>query len=152
MLCKLVIGATSAAALTFSTVAVAQQRQVGTAAEARALLERAIPLVKADKATAFAKFLSGADGFKFLDLYVFCFNSADGQINVARPDVIGKDVRTFVDEAGSRWGERMFNRARDGEIIEVGYLFPRPGSATPVWKVSFVAKVADQICGVGYYP
>src|SRR6516225_12096937 len=112
MLRRLMIVAVVGSALTLSCGAFAQQGQFGTAAEAKALLERAIPLVKADKAAAFAKFLSGADGFKFLDLYVFCFNSADGQLNVARPEVIGKDVRTFVDEAGSRWGERMFNRAR----------------------------------------
>ena len=43
MLRKLVISATSAAALTFSTVAFAQQPQFGTATEARTLLERAIP-------------------------------------------------------------------------------------------------------------
>ena len=152
MLRKLVLGVTSAAALTFSTVAFAQQSQFGSAAQARALLERAIPLVKADKAAAFAKFLSGVDGFKILDLYVFCFNSTDGYINVGSPDVIGKDARTLVDRAGYRWGERMFNGAREGRIIEVGYMFPRPGSDTPVPKVSFVTRVADQICGVGYYP
>jgi signal transduction histidine kinase len=152
MLRKLGIGATCAAALTFSTVAFAQQRQFGTAIEARTLLERAIPLVKADKAAAFAKFLSGADGFKFLDLYVFCFNSTDGRINVGTPEEIGKDARTFVDKAGVRFGERMLNRAREGRIIEEGYMFPRPGSDVLVPKVSFVTKVADQICGVGYYP
>jgi signal transduction histidine kinase len=152
MLHKLVIGATSAAALTFSTVAFAQQPQFGTATEARTLLERAIPLVKADKAAAFAKFLSGADGFKFLDLYVFCFNSTDGRINVGTPEEIGKDARTFVDKGGVRFGERMLSQAREGRIIEVGYMFPRPGSDVLVPKVSFVTKVADQICGVGYYP
>jgi signal transduction histidine kinase len=152
MLRKLVIGATSAAALTFSTVAFAQQPQFGTATEARTLLERAISLVKADKAAAFAKFLSGADGFKFLDLYVFCFNSTDGRINVGTPEEIGKDARTFVDKEGVRFGERMLNQAREGRIIEVGYMFPRPGSDVLVPKVSFVTKVADQICGVGYYP
>ena len=152
MLGKFVIGATSVVVLTFSTVAFAQQRQFGTATEARMLLERAIRLVKADKAAAFAKFLSGADGFKVRDLYVFCFNGADGNINVGPPDVIGKDARNFVDKAGYDYGERMFNQAREGTIIEAGYMFPRPGSDVLVPKVSFLTKVADQICGVGYYP
>jgi hypothetical protein len=40
----------------------------------------------------------------------------------------------------------------EGEITEVSYLFPRPGAdATPVRKVSFVTKVGDLGCGVGYY-
>jgi hypothetical protein len=31
-------------------------------------------------------------------------------------------------------------------------MFPKPGAdTTPVPKVSFVAKVGDLICGVGYY-
>ena len=79
MLRRLMIVAVVGSALALSCGAFAQQGQFGTAAEAKALLERAIPLVKADKAAAFAKFLSGADGFKDRDLYVFCFNSADGQ-------------------------------------------------------------------------
>ena len=34
---------------------------------------------------------------------------------------------------------------------EVSYAFPRPGSTTPAPKVSYVTRVGDQICGVGYY-
>jgi hypothetical protein len=35
----------------------------------------------------------------------------------------------------------------EGEIIEVSYMFPKPGAeTTPVPKVSFVTR-----CGVGYY-
>ena len=31
-------------------------------------------------------------------------------------------------------------------------MFPRPGTdKTPVPKVSFVTKVGDLVCGVGYY-
>ena len=42
--------------------------------------------------------------------------------------------------------------AVEGKITEVSYMFPRPGAeATPVEKVSFVTKVGDQLCGVGYY-
>jgi hypothetical protein len=36
-------------------------------------------------------------------------------------------------------------------ITEVSYMFPRPGSDTPVPKVSFVTRVGDEGCGVGYY-
>jgi hypothetical protein len=38
------------------------------------------------------------------------------------------------------------------KISEVGYLFPKLGpDKTPVPKVSFVTKVGDIYCGVGYY-
>ena len=39
----------------------------------------------------------------------------------------------------------------EGQITEVSYLIARPGDPTPVAKVSFVTRVADIYCGVGYY-
>ena len=40
----------------------------------------------------------------------------------------------------------------EGQITEVGYMFPRPGAdKTPVPKVSLVTRVSDLGCGVGYY-
>jgi hypothetical protein len=30
-------------------------------------------------------------------------------------------------------------------------MWPRPGGTDPVQKVSFVTKVGDQVCAVGYY-
>jgi hypothetical protein len=45
----------------------------------------------------------------------------------------------------------MLTVAQDGKIAEVDYLFPRPGTTNPVPKSSYVTKVADLVCGVGYY-
>ena len=45
----------------------------------------------------------------------------------------------------------MLDVAREGSVSEIRYLFPRPGSTVPVPKVSFVTRVGDQVCGVGYY-
>jgi hypothetical protein len=41
--------------------------------------------------------------------------------------------------------------AAEGKIQSVTYWWPRPGSETPLEKHTFYTKVADQICGVGYY-
>ena len=41
--------------------------------------------------------------------------------------------------------------AQAGKISEVTYMWPRPGSDTPIQKTTYVTKVADQICAVGYY-
>jgi hypothetical protein len=30
-------------------------------------------------------------------------------------------------------------------------MWPRPGSTDPVKKVSYVTRVGDQVCAVGYY-
>jgi signal transduction histidine kinase len=141
----------SAAAITLSTIVIAQQGQMGTAQEAKALLERAIPVVQADKAAAFAKFNKGEDGFKDRDLYVFCFNSGDGTINSGPARLIGHDVRALKDKNGDAYGQRLYDSGKEGTFIVVTYKFPRPGSTDPVSKNSYVTKVGDQICGVGYY-
>jgi hypothetical protein len=40
----------------------------------------------------------------------------------------------------------------DDQITEVSYMFPKPGTTAPaVPKVSFVTRVGDLGCGVGYY-
>jgi signal transduction histidine kinase len=136
----------------FLTATSLSAAEYGTAQEAKAMLERAIPLVKADKASAFAKFNKGEDGFKDRDLYVFCFNSGDGIINAAVPAVMGKDIRTIKDKNGDAFGQRVYDSPKEGTITEVSYKFPRPGSTEPVEKHSYVTKIGDQGCGVGYYP
>jgi hypothetical protein len=49
------------------------------------------------------------------------------------------------------WKGRLSAGATDGEIKEVTYWWPRPGSDKPLEKTTFYTKVGDQICSVGYY-
>jgi hypothetical protein len=78
MLHKLVIGALGVmgAVITLSTTAFAQ----GTATEAKAMLDKAVVAVKADKAKTLDTINKGEGGFLDRDLYVFCFNSGDDTI------------------------------------------------------------------------
>ena len=153
MLRNLMIGAVSVVALTLSTAAIAQQGQFGTPAEAKAMLEKAVAAVKADKAKALAMFNKGEGGFKDRDLYPFCFNTDDGKVTATlTASVMGQDVRTIKDKTGKAFGEEMYKVVKEGTTAEVSYLWPRPGTdTTPVQKVSFITKVGDQGCGVGYY-
>jgi Single Cache domain 2 len=125
------------------------QSQLGTAAEAKAMLEKAVAAVSADKSKALEMFNNGEGGFKDRDLYPFCFNISDG-IGTAGP-TRGKDVRTLKDPSGKAFGEELYKVAQEGKLAEVSYMFPRPGETTPTPKVSFVMKAGDQGCGVGYY-
>ena len=151
---KLVIGALNAMAVTFSTAALAE----GTAAEAKVMLEKAVSAVKADKAKALDMFNKGAGEFQDRDLYVFCSNINDGRLvadgNPNAKQLIGTDDRTLKDSTGKAFGQELFAAGQkpEGQISEVGYLFPKPGpDKTPVPKVSFVTRVGDIYCGVGYY-
>ncbi len=151
MLRKLVIGALGAMVVLFSNTAFAQ----GTAAEAKAMLEKAVAAVKANEAVALAMFIKGEGSFKDRDLYPFCFRSSDGKAIASPPSVpAGTDVRTLKDATGKAFGQELYAAAQkpEGEITEVSYMFPRPGTdKTPVPKVSFVTRAGDLGCGVGYY-
>jgi len=147
---KFLAATIAATALSLSALAVAQA-PFGTEAEAKAMLEKAVAAVKADKAKALATFQKGESGFKDRDLYPFCANVGDGAMT-AHPALMGKKIQDIVDKNGKKLGEEMQKVATEGKFAEVSYMWPRPGAdTTPVQKVSFVTKVGDQICGVGYY-
>ena len=150
---NLMVGMFAAAALAVSSLAIAQT-QFGTSAEAKAMLEKAVAALKADKATALSRFTKGESGFKDRDLYVFC-SGADGRVSAhgSMPDVIGKPLADYVDKTGKKFGEEIRRTAAEAEgtIAEVTYMWPRPGQTDEVQKVSYVTKVGDQVCGVGYY-
>lgn len=58
-------------ALIMTHVATAFAADYGTAAEAKAMLEKAVAAIKANKAEALAKIAKGEGGFKDRDLYPF---------------------------------------------------------------------------------
>jgi hypothetical protein len=153
------IAAASAAVLIISPTAFAQRSgQFGTADEAKAMLMKAVAAVREDKTKALDIFNKGESGFLDRDLYPFCFNINDGKL-VAVPNpnakqLLGQDVRTIKDSTGKVFGLEQYlaTEKPEGQITEVSYMFPRPGNdKTPVSKVSFVTKVGDLVCGVGYY-
>jgi len=150
MLSNRMIGVSALAALTFSSSAFAQA-QFGTKAEAKAMLEKAVAAVKADKTKALGMMQKGEGGFRDRDLYVFCANASDSAFTV-HPTLMGKKLRDVKDKNGKALGEEIMNVATEGKFSEVSYFWPRPGAdTTPVQKVTFVTKVADQVCAVGYY-
>ena len=128
---------------------VAMAGEFGTAAEAKAMLEKAVAALKADKAGALAKFAKGEGGFKDRDLYPFC-GGPDGMFT-AHPTLVGKSLKDLKDKTGKPLGEEIYKAAKEGQVSEVAYMWPRPGTTEPVQKVSYVTKVGDQVCAVGYY-
>ncbi|MEE4377438.1 MAG: cache domain-containing protein [Candidatus Competibacteraceae bacterium] len=121
----------------------------GSADEAKAMLEKAVAAMQADQAAALAMFISGEGGFKDRDLYVFC-GGPDGNFT-AHPKLVGKSLKDLKDKNDKALGEEMYANAKEGEIVEVAYMWPRPGEETPADKVAYVTMVGDQLCAVGYY-
>ncbi len=138
-----------------SGVAFAIAQQSGTAAEARAMFDRAVAALKANEAAALAAFNDKSNkGFHDRDLYVFCFDMTTGKFTAhVNPALMGTDARTL--KVGDEpLGQRIFDtikNAPEGTVSTVDYKFPKPGTTEPVPKESYVTRVGNEGCGVGYY-
>ena len=143
---KCILGTLSVMTIAASAYAAGE---FGTSAEAKAMLDKAVTAVKANKTDALGKFTKGDGGFKDRDLYPFC-GGPDGNFT-AHPTLNGKSMKELKDKAGTPLGENIYKAASEGKVSEVSYMWPRPGTTEPVKKVSYVTKVGDQVCAVGYY-
>ena len=123
--------------------------EYGTPEEAKAMLENAVAALKADKDQALEMFTKGEGGFKQGDLYPYC-GGPDGNFT-AHPKLVGESLKDLKDKTGNPFGQEIYEKAQEGEVAEVPYMWPRPGEEEPVQKVAYVTKVDDQVCAVGYY-
>lgn len=140
MLRRLVLNAAFTLALIPS--ALAETSEYGSAEEARALLDRAVTLLKAEGRAAIPQLDS--DSFRDRDLYVFCSNVSDS-VSVVHPTAKGVKILDY------NFGKEVMANATEGEVKEVDYEWTRPGSEVPVKKSSYYTRVGDLVCGVGYY-
>jgi hypothetical protein len=146
----LAVGRAALLALVVPASLAQAQAQHGTEQQARDMLDRAVVAVKADKAKALAMFNKGESGFKDRDLYVFCANASDGVLT-AHPYLRGKPLQNIVGKKGYPLGKEIMKNATEGEIKQISYWWPRPGSDKPLQKHTFYTKVNGQNCGVGFY-
>ena len=86
----------AALAMLFSAGSASAQ-QSGTPAEAKAMFDRAVVAVKANKAAALSEFNDKNNKqFHDRDLYVACYNISDGKFTAhPNPALMGRDVRTL---------------------------------------------------------
>jgi signal transduction histidine kinase len=122
--------------------------QFGSADEAKAMLQNVVAGMKKDKAGTIARINKGE--FHDRDLYPFCMRSSDG-ITTAHPTNVGTNILELKDKKGKAFGKEMFAVAEEGKLKTVTYMWPKPGQSEPSPKESYVTRVGDQVCGVGYY-
>ena len=125
-------------------------QDLGTPAEAKAMLEKVAAAMKANEAKTLQDITAGA--YKEKDLYPFCAGP-DGKFTAhgANASLVGQSLKDLKDKAGKAFGEEIYKTAQPGKLEEVSYMWPKPGSTDPVQKMTYVTKVGDQVCGVGYY-
>ena len=128
------------------------QTPFGTEDEAKAMLERAINIVNFDKKYALNLFTNMSGGFQLHDLYVFCA-TLDGTI-VAHPLTVGNNMFDFYDSNGKNLGTLIIRSANENQIDKVEYMLTRmtaKDNVTELAKTTFVTKIDDLVCAVGYY-
>jgi signal transduction histidine kinase len=128
----------------------ASAQEMGTAAEAKAMLEKVVSDMKANKTKTLQDITAGTYNHK--DLYPFC-GGPDGNFTAhgANKSLVGQSLKDRKDTSGKAFGEEFYKEAKPGKLDEVSYMFPKPGETTPVPKESYITKVDNEICGVGYY-
>jgi len=144
-----------AALALLGNVASVRAEQVGTAQEAREMLDRAVAALKADEAAALRAFNDKNNKqFHDKDLYVFCFNVGDGNFTAYQsPMMLGFDVRELKMQEDSI-GQRAYDLVHDapeGEVRTLEYNFPKPGTKKMVPKESIETRIGNQGCGVTYF-
>ena len=131
------------------------QQQLGSAAEASAMLGRATSALKSNEDMALAEF-NDPDNKQFHDhdLYVVCFNIADGKITAyLGAALLGIDIRTLnlnADPIGQRTYDAI-HQAPEGTIATVDYSFPKPGQTERVPKQFIETRIGNAACGVAYF-
>ncbi len=85
-----------------------------TADDARWMLKRVVAEVQKDEPKALDEFIHGRNGFRTMDLYVFCMGN-DGHLD-AHPDpkLMGQDARSLEDQSGKHFGAEMLDVAKEG--------------------------------------
>ncbi len=128
---------------------------LGTAAEARAMLDRAVVALKADQGKALAAFNDAHNkDFRDRDLFVYCFDTADGKFTAYEMSVlIGADIRQFklYNEPMGQRSYDVVHDAPEGTVVTIDYQMPKPGETKPSAKQALETRIGDQACGVSYF-
>ena len=129
----------------------AQER--GTAAEAKALLDRAVALIKAEGDKAYPKLQDTNGAYVLKDLYVYVFTEKDATVKVHpyAPAMIGKTWIGLKDADGSPFVQKILEGAAKSGKGSVDYSWADPKTKKVEKKSSYYEKVGDVIAVSGFY-
>ena len=120
--------------------------------DARYMLKEAVAAVQKDETKALVWFTEMSHGFRTEDLYVFCIGPDHVMDAHPDPKINHTDIlQSLIDSNNFHFGAAMWKEAKEGEISDITYLWPRLETSTPSVKHTMFTKVKDQICAVGYY-
>jgi hypothetical protein len=115
---------------------------------------RAIAEMKAYQSIAISKFNHNDPGFRDRDLFVFCFDRKTAK-PTAHEALVGWDVRRIRDAAGRATGDAMFATAKEGQLTEIAFLSPIPGTTTLAltnWVSSCSMRACAMLTSCCFFP
>ena len=130
--------------------------QLASAADGKAMLERAIAALKANEAAALKAFNDEKNkDFRDRDLYVYCFSLPDGNFTAYQsPVMIGTNIKELKIPPNDPVGQRAYDavaKVPEDEIVTFTYHFPKPGTKASAPKETLEVRVGKQACGVSYF-
>ena len=130
--------------------------QFGTADDAKAMLERAVEALKADKAAALKAFNDEKNKhFRDRDLYVFCFSLPDGNFTAYEsPLLLGTNVRELKLPPNDLIGQRAYDESPTPPkelSLRWATTSRSPEPKAPRHKQSLEVHIGNQGCGVAYF-
>lgn len=122
----------------------------GTAAEAQALVAKAVALYKSKGVAAFKTMNTPKGGFRDRDLYVFVV-AKDGKVRVhPEPAVVGTNIKGLTDPKGFKVGAAILSKATaKGAWVNYKWLNPRTGKVET--KSTWVVRHDSYVFACGAY-
>lgn len=124
-----------------------------SAAEAKAMLERAVAEIKSVGAEkALAEFNRPDGPYNTGELYVFVFDT-EGKYEAygPHPDLVGTDVLDLTDAEGKPIVRDMIEIAKTTGHGKISYVWLNRADNRVERKMSLIELVDDHVIGVGYY-
>ncbi len=136
-----------------STVSVTLAGEFGTAAEAEAMVKKAVTYLKANgKEKAFSEFANPKGQFVDRDLYITVYDLTGKCLaHGANPKMIGKDLIGLKDPDGKEFVKERIEMAKTKDKFWQDYKFTNPVSKKIEPKSMYCEKTGDVIVACGIY-
>ena len=127
--------------------------QFGTAAEAEAMVKKAVQLIKTEgKERAFIEINNPKGKFVDRDLYIFVYDTAGKCVaHGFNPKMIGKDLLEMKDKDGKYFVKERIEIAKTKGKGWQDYKFTDPITKRIEPKSAYVERIEDVIVGCGIY-
>lgn len=134
-----------------ASFAFAQER--GNAKEAKALLDKAVALIKAEGEKAYPKLQDKNGAFVVKDLYVYVFTADNATVKVHphAAGMIGKSWKTLTDANKVPFVQQIIDGAKKNGKGSVDYSWSDPKTKKVEPKSAYYEKVGNVIAVSGYY-